>query len=230
MSSLNSIPTSPNPSAEGALPPIIIISGPSGIGKTTLATHLEARYNFHLPVSHTTRPPRDGEEDGKDYYFVSDGFFDAFDRTTGLFIEKTVSPSGKRYGLSVRELAAPGSNIPAVVCVDYAGKRQISEYYGSRGLLGKTIQGRCGSCICSCTYTWKSNLSVLLLPEDYGLLAKRIYERDRPVSAADWKDFLARMEDAEKFEDFADYDLVIRGADLMAISEIGDKIYSEFRI
>ncbi|OBZ66392.1 Guanylate kinase [Grifola frondosa] len=51
----------------------LVISGPSGVGKSTLLKRLFADYpdKFGFSVSHTTRLPRQGETDGKDYYFVT---------------------------------------------------------------------------------------------------------------------------------------------------------------
>ena len=50
---------------------IVILSSPSGAGKTTLVKEISKRNNFQISISHTTRKPRSNETDGKDYYFVS---------------------------------------------------------------------------------------------------------------------------------------------------------------
>ena len=51
---------------------MVILSSPSGVGKTTLTKKLQQKYsNFKISVSHTTRPPRTNEVDGVDYNFVS---------------------------------------------------------------------------------------------------------------------------------------------------------------
>ena len=50
---------------------IVILSSPSGAGKTTLVKKISLRNNFKISISHTTRKPRVNEKDGKDYYFVS---------------------------------------------------------------------------------------------------------------------------------------------------------------
>ena len=54
---------------------MVILSSPSGAGKTTLVKLLSKRNNFHISVSHTTRKPRPTEADGKDYFFVTDEEF-----------------------------------------------------------------------------------------------------------------------------------------------------------
>ena len=54
---------------------IVILSSPSGAGKTTLVKKLSLRNNFKISVSHTTRKPRVNEKDGKDYFFVTNKKF-----------------------------------------------------------------------------------------------------------------------------------------------------------
>ena len=54
---------------------MVILSSPSGAGKTTLVKLLSEKNNFNISVSHTTRKPRPNEINGKDYFFVSDEEF-----------------------------------------------------------------------------------------------------------------------------------------------------------
>ena len=54
---------------------IVILSSPSGAGKTTLVKEISKRNNFQISISHTTRKPRSNEIEGKDYYFVSESEF-----------------------------------------------------------------------------------------------------------------------------------------------------------
>ena len=55
---------------------LIVISGPSGVGKGTVVKAMMAkRDDLYFSVSATTRPPRPGEVDGKDYYFVDRAHF-----------------------------------------------------------------------------------------------------------------------------------------------------------
>ena len=54
---------------------MVILSSPSGAGKTTLVNLLSKENNFEISISHTTRQPRSNETSGKDYFFVSDQEF-----------------------------------------------------------------------------------------------------------------------------------------------------------
>ena len=66
---------------------LYVISAPSGAGKTTLVKRLvQLRPQLRFSISYTTRPRREGEEDGRDYFFVDDARFDAM-RTAGEFLE-----------------------------------------------------------------------------------------------------------------------------------------------
>ena len=54
---------------------MVILSSPSGTGKTTLVKLLSQSRDFYTSISHTTRKPRNNEEEGKDYYFVNNDQF-----------------------------------------------------------------------------------------------------------------------------------------------------------
>lgn len=55
---------------------LFILSGPSGSGKTTLCRLIEKRLGLYYSISYTTRPPRPGEENGRDYFFVTPEAFE----------------------------------------------------------------------------------------------------------------------------------------------------------
>lgn len=102
---------------------LIVITGPSGSGKTTLIRRLLARHpEIKFSVSHTTRPPRPGEVNGVDYYFVSDEEFSRLLKK-GKFIEWAVV-HGYRYGTSKEEFRKSRSS-DLVLDIDVQGARQI---------------------------------------------------------------------------------------------------------
>lgn len=78
--------------------PVFVITGPSGAGKGTLIRRLLERMpELELAVSATTRLRRQGEEEGRDYYYLSDGEF-AHRVARGDFLEHVTYVSGQRYG------------------------------------------------------------------------------------------------------------------------------------
>lgn len=104
---------------------LFIVSSPSGGGKTSLVkTLLEAEPQLRLSVSYTTRPPRPGEEDGRDYHFVSAPEFERM-LEAGEFLESAVI-YGNRYGTSqklIEREQAQGRDV--VLEIDWQGAQQI---------------------------------------------------------------------------------------------------------
>ncbi len=80
---------------------LLVISGPSGVGKGTLASLLMQRdHGFHFSVSATTRPPRPGEIHGVHYLFMTKEVF-ALHEENGDFLE-TATVGGNRYGTPLK--------------------------------------------------------------------------------------------------------------------------------
>ncbi|XP_059551781.1 guanylate kinase isoform X8 [Myotis daubentonii] len=106
----------------------VVLSGPSGAGKSTLLKRLLQDHGsiFGFSVSHTTRDPRPGEENGKDYYFVTREVMQR-DIAAGDFIEHAEF-SGNLYGTSkaaVRVVQA--MNRICVLDVDLQGVRNLKK-------------------------------------------------------------------------------------------------------
>lgn len=103
----------------------IILSSPSGGGKTTIARRLlDVRHDIGYSVSCTTRPPREGEVEGKDYYFRSREDFER-GRIAGEFAE-SAEVHGHLYGTlrsEVDRVLASGRNV--MMDIDVQGTRQF---------------------------------------------------------------------------------------------------------
>jgi guanylate kinase len=111
----------------GRRPLLIVVSAPSGAGKTTLCERLLAEHDeIDYSVSCTTRPPRGGEKDGRDYFFLSDEDF-AADVRKGAFLEHAVV-HGHRYG-TLREtvVKALGACRGVLMDIDVQGAGQVRE-------------------------------------------------------------------------------------------------------
>jgi guanylate kinase len=104
-----------------------VVSGPSGAGKTSILRHvLERDPSVRFSVSHTTREPRPGEQDGKDYFFVDDQRFRAL-VDEGAFLE-WASYQGHLYGTSREAVAGPTrEGFDLILEVEVQGARQLRE-------------------------------------------------------------------------------------------------------
>ena len=103
---------------------LVVMSGPGGVGKSTISSALKTHPAFWLSISATTRAPRDGEVHGEDYFFVSDSEFDLM-ISNDEFLE-WAEFAGNRYGTpakAVEEKLNQGKNV--LLEIEVAGARQI---------------------------------------------------------------------------------------------------------
>jgi guanylate kinase len=103
---------------------LIVLSGPGGVGKSTIVKVLKTHPEFFFSVSATTRLPRPGEVDGEAYHFVSDQEFDSMIQS-GEFLE-WAEFAGARYGTPnapVDAALALGKNV--LLEIEIAGARQV---------------------------------------------------------------------------------------------------------
>ncbi len=108
---------------------IVVLSGPSGVGKSTVIAALKReRPNLALAVSYTSRSSRDGEEEGVHYYFISKEEFEEMIRA-GAFLEYTCY-QGHYYGTSRQEidsLHAAGKDV--LLDIEVEGAANVRKSY-----------------------------------------------------------------------------------------------------
>jgi guanylate kinase len=108
---------------------VFMVVAPSGAGKSTLVNALLARdAGIRLSVSFTTRPPRPGELDGREYHFVDGAEFQRR-RALGEFLE-SAEVHGNFYATSSREIQtrlAEGSDV--LLEIDWQGARQVKSIF-----------------------------------------------------------------------------------------------------
>ncbi len=166
---------------------IVILSSPSGAGKTTLVKLLSEKKNFNISVSHTTRKPRSNETNGKDYFFVNNADFENLIKNN-QFLEYA-KVFNNLYGTSkkpVIDLLSLGKNV--IFDIDWQGTRQIK----SQNIKYKII-------------------TFFVLPPSKQVLFERLSNRDmkdKLIASERMKDF---YKDVKHWED---YDYVVINDDL----------------
>jgi guanylate kinase len=166
---------------------LLVLSSPSGAGKTTITRRLiERDPTLSLSVSVTTRPPRPGEVDGADYQFIDQARFDHMVAAGELLEHATVF--GHCYGTPRQPIeAAIAAGHDIVTDIDWQGTQQLA------GGLSSDV------------------VSVFVLPPDTAALEQRLQQRaqDTPAIVA------ARMaKSAEEMSHWSEYDYVIVNQDL----------------
>lgn len=167
---------------------MLILSSPSGAGKTTLTRRLldEEGNRCTLSISATTRPPRPGEIDGQHYFFLSRASFEA-ERERGAFLE-WAEVFGNLYGTpkaAIEDTLTAGRDV--LFDIDWQGARQISQ-----NAPGDAVR-------------------VFILPPSRHVLEERLRAR-----AADTDDVVARRlaGASEEMSHWEEYDYVLVNDDL----------------
>jgi len=111
---------------------LVVLSGPSGVGKSTVLRRLLERHAdmLKLSVSATTRPPRPGEKDGEDYHFLSSEDFSKR-HEAGEFLECVdVYQGGHMYGTLLEEVRPSLTSGKWVILeIDVDGTKMVQEHY-----------------------------------------------------------------------------------------------------
>ena len=161
---------------------LYIISAPSGAGKTSMVKALlKANSRIRLSVSYTTRAPRPGETDGRDYHFVSHEQFRTM-LESHEFLE-SAEVYGNYYGTSKagieRDLAAGGD---LLLEIDWQGAAQVQQHFADA-------------------------VSIFILPPSYNALRTRLTNRGQDSTEVIERRLAAAAEDVSHAEGF-DYIIV----------------------
>lgn len=163
-------------------PLMLVLSSPSGAGKTTMSNMLlEADKDIGISVSATTRPPRRGEVDGQHYHFIDPETFEH--RVENNEFVEYATVHGHRYGTLKAEVERVFSAQKDVLFdIDYQGTQQISSQVGNR------------------------LVSIFLLPPSMAALEERLRQRGQDSAEVVAK----RMSKArDEISHWAEYDYVL---------------------
>ena len=165
----------------------IVLSSPSGAGKTTITKKISQKYpNIKISISHTTRKPRPNEIDGVDYHFVSKENFEKLIRENNFYEHAKIFDN--YYGTSkksVNKLHEEKYNV--VFDIDWQGTKQLSKY--------KELD----------------LIKIFILPPDKKELKKRLVNRNQDNNQTVEK----RLRQYENdIQHWSDYDYVVINNDL----------------
>ncbi|MHC4909164.1 MAG: guanylate kinase [Planctomycetota bacterium] len=179
---------------------LFVISGPSGVGKTSIARAVEERLGGRFSVSATTRPKAAGEEDGRDYWFYDDETFRRM-IDDGAFLEHAQVFGQHRYGTPaapVRDALERGDLI--LLDIDVQGAAQIRE-------------------------AAPDALMLFILPPDDDELLRRLRNRGREGEAVIQRRFAEARAEIDAARTTGVYDALIVNADLAtAIEDVCGRI------
>ncbi len=109
---------------------VVVITAPSGAGKTTIAHRVMQQIpELRFSVSATTRPPRDHEQEGRDYYFVTGEQFKKLVEEEAFLEYEEVYP-GRYYGTLRSEVERVLAGAPVLLDVDVKGALSVKRVFG----------------------------------------------------------------------------------------------------
>jgi guanylate kinase len=181
--------------------PLFVVSGPSGSGKTSICRNIAASYGWYYSISHTTRPKKENEEHGKDYYFVEKKEF--LEMIEGQELYEWAEVYDNYYGTSKKVIQEKlQSGVGVILDLDTQGATQIKKIM-------------------------PDSVLIFIKTPDKDELYKRLKSRARDSKTEIEK----RMKNAEhEMSHMGDYDHVVLNDDLMRataeVKRIIDQIIS----
>ena len=166
---------------------MVILSSPSGAGKTTITKKIQQKYqSFKISVSHTTRKPRLNEVDGVDYFFISNEEFKKYIEE-GKFYEYA-KIFGNYYGTLKKTVDELSKKNDIIFDIDWQGTKQLSQF--------KNLK----------------LIKIFLLPPNKEELKKRLVKRNQDSLEEVEKRFKAFDADTQHWQDY-DYILINENLD-----------------
>ena len=175
---------------------MVILSSPSGVGKTTLTKKIQQKYpTFKISVSHTTRPPRSNEVDGVDYHFVSMENFQELIRQKKFYEHAEIFEN--YYGTLKEYVDKTIIDNDIIFDIDWQGTKQLSKF--------KNLK----------------LIKIFLITDSKKELKNRLIKRDQNSDEEIKKRFSAFDEDIKHWND---YDFIIINKNLDACFKQIEKI------
>ena len=167
---------------------LVILSSPSGVGKTTLTKKIQQKYSsFKISVSYTTRPPRSNEVEGVDYFFISKDKFKEFIWENKFYEYAKIFEN--YYGTLKRNVDEILKNNDLIFDIDWQGTKQLSRF--------KNL----------------NLIKIYLTTENKEELKKRLIKRDQNSPDEIEKRFNSFEEDIKHWNDY-DYVLINKNLDV----------------
>ena len=167
---------------------MVILSSPSGVGKTTLTKKIQQKYpNFKISVSHTTRIPRSNEVDGVDYHFVSkESFKKLIDQNQFYEYAKIFE---NYYGTLRKTVDEDIISNDLIFDIDWQGTKQLSKFNNLK------------------------LIKIYLIPDSKEELKKRLIKRDQNTKEEVDKRYKSFNEDVKHWNDY-DYIIINKNLDI----------------
>ena len=188
---------------------MVVLSSPSGVGKTTITKKIQQKYqNFKVSVSHTTRKPRSNEVDGVDYSFVSKNKFEKLIKDNEFYEYAKIFEN--YYGTSKKNVDQLIKKNDILFDIDWQGTQQLSNSINS------------------------NLIKIFLITDSKEELKKRLLKRDQNTIEEVEKRFNSFNEDVKHWKDY-DYILINKNLDVCfkqiekLILNIKDKNINFFR-
>ncbi len=167
---------------------MVILSSPSGVGKTTLTKKIQQKYpNFKISVSHTTRSPRSNEVDGVDYHFVSKDNFKKLIKENKFYEYAKIFEN--YYGTLKQSVDSTIKSNDIIFDIDWQGTKKLSKF--------KNL----------------NLIKIYLITENKEELKNRLVKRDQNTQIEVEKRYRSFDEDVKHWKDY-DYIVINKNLDI----------------